>query len=288
MPTAQAEAYGRSTGSARAGHLTNERAGRIVPARDAGDFTLRLHPPRILAALLVIIAVLLLFGAVVPYPLHTVWLGRESFSLTKIGTTLDLNGEGNLPAFFSAMQLLACALVLGILAASSWRQRSRWRFHWALLAAGFLWMTIDEAAQLHELLALPGRQLAALLGWGPTTHAVWIPIALAIVVPVGLAFIPFLLALPRRIAVLFCASGTMFVAGALGLETVQAAIWDGDFGNTTYFAIVVVEEALEMLAIALFLFATLLFLSDTVNSKQMAVRISVGAPSVPATIDGGR
>jgi hypothetical protein len=285
--TVHAERRGRPTGSSPADHPTVRGANCIIPTTEGGTFTLRLHPQRILVALLLVITMLLVIGAIVPYPLHTVWLGRESWALSKIGTTFDLNGEGNLPAFFSAMQLLACALVLGILAALSRRQGSRWRFHWAVLAGGFLFMAIDEASQLHELLAVPGSLLADLLGWGPTTHAVWIPVALVIVVPVGLAYIPFLFALPRRILVLFCASGTTFVAGAMGLEAVQATIWDGDFGDVTYFALVLVEEALEMVAIAVFLFATLLVLSKTVQGRVIPIRISFDSPPAQASASGG-
>ena len=242
---------------------------------DVGDIAWRVEPRRILEILLAIIAVLVVLGALLPPPFYQVWLGRESWAAEILGLRFDLNGEGNIPAYFSALQLLACATVLAVIAARTWRARSRWRFHWSLLAAGFLYMSIDEAAQLHELLGVPGVWLAELMGIENRTHAIWIPLALLVVVPVGLAFVPFLLAMPRQIAALMVASGTLFVGGAMGFEVVQAGIWDEDFGNHAYFGLVVVEEALEMVAVALFLFTLLLVLAMTVESRHFDVAIAI-------------
>jgi hypothetical protein len=242
---------------------------------DVGEVAWRVEPRRVLKILLLIIATLVVLGALLPPPFYQLWLGRQSWAADIVGLRFDLNGEGNIPAYFSALQLLACAVALTVIAARSWRARHRWRFHWSLLAVSFFYMSIDEAAQLHELLGVPGVWLADLLGVENRTHAIWIPLALLVVVPVGLAFFPFLLALPRQIAALMVASGTLFVGGAMAFEVVQAGIWDDDFGNLAYFGLVVVEEALEMVAIALFLFTLLLVLAMNVESRRFDVAIDI-------------
>lgn len=117
---------------------------------DVGEVGWRVDPLRILKLLLAIIAALVVLGSLLPAPFYQVWLGRQNWAADIVGMRFDLNGEGNIPAYFSALQLLACAMVLAVIAARSWRARSRWRFHWSLLAAGIFYMSIDEAAQLHS------------------------------------------------------------------------------------------------------------------------------------------
>lgn len=207
---------------------------------------------------LTIVLALALLGAIVPSPAHELWLGRESRVLDALGMRLHLNGEGNVPAFYSSLQLLACALVLALIARVSWRTNSRWRFHWALLGFGFLYLSFDEAAQLHELLSIVGRAAAA----GPTNHAIWVGPAMVAVVPIGLAFIPFLLALPLKTALLMVVSGTLFLTGAAGIEVIQAE--NDDVEGLAYHCLVVVEETLEMMGIALFLFTLLRVLATHV------------------------
>lgn len=280
MSTVDTEAGERQQGRVATTRLSPAGAGTAddrspICTLDVGEVAWRVEPRRILKVLLLIIATLVVLGALLPPPFYQVWLGRESWAAEIVGMRFDLNGEGNIPAYFSALQLLACAAALAVIAARSWRAHSRWRFHWSLLAAGFFYMSIDEAAQLHELLGVPGVWLGQMMAIENRTHAIWIPLALLVVVPVGLGFIPFLLALPLQIAALMVASGTLFVGGAMGFEVVQAGIWEGDFDSLAYFSLVVVEEALEMVAIALFLFTLLLVLAMNVESKRFDVAIAI-------------
>jgi hypothetical protein len=62
---------------------------------------------------------------------------------------VDLDAEGNLPTWFSSVQLAALA------AAAAWCFRSEGggragRWVWGVLAAGFLYLSFDEAAVVHE------------------------------------------------------------------------------------------------------------------------------------------
>jgi hypothetical protein len=240
-----------------------------------GTISVPVDPWRIVQLLLATVAILVILGSVLPSPAYELWFGRESWAMELIGQRFDLNGEGNVPAFFSAMQLLACGIVLAIIAGHSWRADNRWRFHWTLLAVGFVLMAIDEAAQLHELLGLPGMWIAARLGIDDPTYAIWIPVALALVVPLGLAFIPFLLALPVKIAALMSAAATLFALGAMGLETIQAGVFEEAPESLAYLRLVVIEEALEMAAISLFLFTLLLVLALHVKDKRFTIDITI-------------
>jgi hypothetical protein len=98
--------------------------------------------------------------------------------------------------------------------------RSPWRWHFLVLAVGFVLLSIDEMASIHEtLLGRLGEFLA-----GDVFYFTWLGTALVVVALAGLAYLRFLLALPRRFQGLFAASGALFLAGAVGAEMVGSEI----------------------------------------------------------------
>lgn len=94
----------------------------------------------------------------------------------------DLDGEANIPAWFSSAQLLAIALTLWM--ANRSRPDRRAPSHWfiSLLAIGFLLLSLDETAQVHET-------ITGILG---SRYADWVPTlvshhkAFAVLATVGL------------------------------------------------------------------------------------------------------
>lgn len=149
----------------------------------------------------------------------------------------ELDEENNLPTWFSSFLLLNNAVVL-LLAASQAKQH---RAQWLILAVGFLVLSIDEVAGLHE-----------------TFHTAidtnWTIYAAVLVGIVALAFIPFLLGLPRRIAVWFVISGALYLSGALLVEWLSR---DMEEESLAYAYAVAVEEGLEMAGALLFLVVNL-------------------------------
>ncbi|MEW6207651.1 MAG: hypothetical protein AB1631_04740 [Acidobacteriota bacterium] len=62
----------------------------------------------------------------------------------------DLNGEGNLPAWFSSSQILLIATGAGILTLLRGNKDAPSRPFLILFASGAIWWSMDESAQLHE------------------------------------------------------------------------------------------------------------------------------------------
>lgn len=60
----------------------------------------------------------------------------------------DLNGEENIPAFYSAALLLSAAVLLGRIAFL--KRRSRYCLYWASLSMLFVYLSVDEAMAIHE------------------------------------------------------------------------------------------------------------------------------------------
>lgn len=210
-----------------------------------------LTPARVTAALLWTIAVLVGVHALSLFGLFQ--LGRDhQLGLFRL---FNLSEEGNVPTWFSATTLLLCACLLAII----WRvvraAGERHARHWAGLALVFLFMAVDEGASIHELLILPLRSL--LDTEGPLYFAWVIPYGIAAGV-FALAYLRFLLALPRRTAVLFLAAGLLYVGGALGMEMLAPYVYDWSAKVTLpMFVMLLFEETLEMLGVAVLVHALL-------------------------------
>ena len=157
------------------------------------------------------------------------WLIRQLF---------ELDEENNIPTWFSSFLLLNCAAILFI---ATPQKPDKYRFQWLILAAGFLLLAIDEVAGLHE-----SFHTAIDINWT-------IPAAVLLAL-VGSTFIPFLLSLPRELAIKFIVAGLFYVGGALGAEWLSK---DFDEDSLTYSFAVAGEESLEMFGAWLFLYFNL-------------------------------
>ena len=179
----------------------------------------------------------------------------------------DLDRELNVPSWYSASALLMCAAALAVVAATKRRSSDRYAWHWAGLAVGFLYLSADEGAGIHEVIG----PLFAGVGRWLTLHVssyfrylsaypvyTWVLPASAAAAIIGLSYLRFLLALPRRTAVLFVLSAMTYLGGAVGVEVIGAR-HTFLFGqqDPVYSALVILEESMEMSSIALFLYAVL-------------------------------
>ena len=171
-----------------------------------------------------------------------------------------LNAEANLGAWYSTLQLLFCAILLTVIVRSELGRRHRW--YWGILAAGFYYLSLDEGAQVHELLT-PLVHTVTGRSTGIARHG-WVIPGIAAVAVVGLSFLRFLLILPRKTAVQFVIGGAIFVFGAVGVEMLgsfyKEAMAAADSSSCdlagecgfAYRILVAVEEGMEMIGITIF------------------------------------
>ena len=171
---------------------------------------------------------------------------RESFV-----RLFALDREANVPTWFSSSILLASAAFLGWIAMNRRaRQASFWR-HWATLAFVFLFMSLDETAQIHEMLTRPTSQL---FDFGGVLYFSWVVPAGILMLVFGVVYLRFLRALPAETRNLFLLSGAVFLLGSLGMESVSAlfATQHGK-ASVAYGLATSAEEFLEMAGIVIFL-----------------------------------
>ncbi|KAF0172070.1 MAG: hypothetical protein FD124_1994 [Alphaproteobacteria bacterium] len=202
---------------------------------------------------------------------------------------LDLNSEGTPAAYYSALGFLATALVAGHLARHE-RARRAQRF-WMVAALLLAFFSVDEAASIHEGFQVIGRLF--LPQKGIFYFAWWAPY-LAVLTPVVVALAPGLLGLPRRTRNMLILAATLFLTGALGLELLESRVVDaavtaaaggGEHARPTHtFALLaMVEECLEMLAVALTLRALLRHAAETAPDARIHVSGLGGRRSTAST-----
>ena len=176
---------------------------------------------------------------------------------------LDLNGEGNLPTWFSSGLLLIAAMLLGGLAMTVVPAQRR---AWALLALVFAGLSLDEAASLHEMSNAPLRRLLHL---GPALYFPWIIGGAVVAALVGMSEWRLLRSLPRRTALGFIVAGAVFVTGAIGLEALAAPLYATHAHPLAHAGLVTAEEFLEMLGVSLFIVAVAGYWVATGNAVSL-------------------
>jgi len=162
---------------------------------------------------------------------------------------LSLSEEHNLPTWVASCLLFSCGALLAAIARRVIRRRGPFRAHWVVLAALFLYMSLDEAIELHE-------SLGGLIDAGGVLYFSWVIPAAVFVGAVGLSYVPFLRHLPPATRRRFIIAGAIYVGGALVME-LPLGWWTEAHGddNLTYALIDWVEETLELVGASLFLVA---------------------------------
>lgn len=179
----------------------------------------------------------------------------------------DVDSEANIPTWFASNNLLICSLLLFIIARSKKKEGDRYTLRWYGLAFVFAFLSLDEAAGLHELLILPLQSAFHLKGY---LFFAWvIPYGLALLV-FGISYLKFLFSLPKRTRILFFLAGGIFTTGALGLEILAGPIFQRLGENNMLWAFeTALEELLEMQGVILFIYALLSYMA--LGSRELVI-----------------
>lgn len=198
----------------------------------------------------------------------------------------DLDGEGNLPAWFSSVQLFCVSLLLALRGPGKLLPYGVPLIVPLLGAAVFLFLSMDETAQVHERV---GRALRStdvtLLPHVRAGRGMWVSAYL-------LASIPFLALAVRHFAALWHACRTTVIAGIVGCALIAAGgagvelVADEffrDYADARYFYLlsVLAEETLELLGGSLLLYGAFLL---NFSNPQPAVRPASLGHVLPARV----
>lgn len=176
----------------------------------------------------------------------------------------DVDEEESYPTWYSSALLGVTALFLWMHTVGCRRRRDALWGYWGGLAAGFLALSIEEVAGLHETL-----NSAIEISW------VW-PALVVVALCVGL-YVQFLLALPRRLAVQFVVAGAVFLAGALGVEKATDYYAENELLDTLAYNLwTAVEEGFEMFGVWLFLRALLRHMAGERPGDALPITLEFG------------
>jgi hypothetical protein len=233
--------------------------------------TLTLYPDRVARRLAIIIACLCAASVAA----QAVRVMSESRYVQDATQVFKVDRETSIPTYFSALLLLAAAAALGVIAA---RQAGRpHAAHWRWLAVIFLYLSVDEAAGLHELLMDPTRELLGARGF---LFFTWVVPAAALLFVFAAAYWRFWRHLPAPLRRGLAAAGALYVVSAIGIEMLGARMYES-FGrmDVRYAVVALAEEAGEMFALVLLLRALLRHLAGDAG----AVSIDIGS-AAPQTV----
>lgn len=219
----------------------------------------RVDPRAVLAVLLTCIALLTAAGLFVV----VMRFGFDHGRLLGFSARFDLNLEGNVPTHYSALQLAFAALMLAVIARAKRTYREPFARHWLVLCAIFAFLSFDEAAQVHEWVRKP--MLAQFELTGVWAYAWFIPYGILVTLFLA-AYWRFYWHLRTPIRALFATACAIYVAAAIGVELVQLHFMVApEYGPSRDLYVAVsssVEECLEMLGIATFIYALLRYTAE--------------------------
>jgi hypothetical protein len=235
---------------------------------------------RFLVFVVLSLTVLSLLGQVAVHRLPD-FLLRDRFA-----AAFNVDGEGNIPALYSALAILSCAYLLWVIARVEREASGRFSWQWTLMSITFLGLACDEFLGFHEL-------LSGYADLSSITLFSWVAFGMGFVFIFALIFFRMVVQLPSPTRRLFILAGLIYLSGAIGVEALTGhfvPVW-GDQGMKYVFC-AATEELLEMLGIVVFIYALLTYLVQGRREVSLALELHVyqdlGAKHLAADRRGGK
>ena len=211
--------------------------------------TIRFVPRRVTVMLATIVGCLIVANTLGLVSKYVFGHGR----LLGLVPLFDLDREANVPTYFASLMLLFCSALLMLMGMLKTERKDPLCRYWKALGLVFLYLSVDEAATLHETLVVPVRMVLHTSG---VLYFAW-------VIPYGIGgfillvvFLRFIIHLPPKTRWLTVLAGLVYVGGAMGFELIAGYYVDRLGGrDVIYGFLATVEESLEMIGLVIFAYA---------------------------------
>ena len=216
-------------------------------------------------------------GLAAPLPLFVVlnlWLGfllffgaDDEVGLAAVLRFFDLNGERTVPAWYSTVLLFLSAIISWIIARYHQLSGARFTLHWYLLAAIFVYLSMDENLSIHEKTIKPIRNFLGVSGF---LYWAWVIPGWVFVLTVGSFYWKFVWSLPETIRRHVIGAAIVYVPGALDLGLRGGVLQERYGAGVAGEMSTMTEELLEFTGLIWFIYAQLRYLNLVGGSADTA------------------
>ena len=218
---------------------------------------LQLSPKSIFIFLLKIVSILFILHLVTRFLVYK-HLNKLDF-IQRLDFYFNLDNEQNVPTFFSfTILLFSSALLYSIsILGNTTKQDKK---YWLLLSIIFLFLSLDEAIELHERLITPLRRifikdLSGFLHWG------WIVPYSILFLAIGIYFLKFLFRLDKKVRNSFFLAAFIFVFGAVIIESIEGHFYEiFEPEHIIFYITITLQEIFEMIGVIIFIKTLLQYL----------------------------
>jgi hypothetical protein len=223
---------------------------------------IKFNPKRILIALLALVVVIVglsIYGQKIRFfgvaDIRGPW---HEFLIDQLMQNFYLDAEGNISTFINALLLFIPSLLLAAIGAWKSEGKDKFRFHWVGLALIFLFLSMDEAAVIHESMIKPMRAIVGAEGF---FYFAWVIPGMMMVALFGLVYLMFFLHLENKFKILFLFSLAVYISGVIGGEMVSG-YYASNIGqkNFTYAVVASLEESIEYIGCSLIVYSLLKYI----------------------------
>ena len=171
---------------------------------------------------------------------------------------VDVSREANITSWFSSVLLLIGALLILLIARLKNLEKDTFARHWAFMAYVFFFLSLDEAARIHEATIEP---LRTFLNTSGIFYYAWVIIAIPVLLILAIFYAKFVFSLPGKTRNQFIFAAVLFLSGALGLEMLGGFWFDVEVNGLYLSSILITfEELLENLGVVVFISALLTYI----------------------------
>ena len=214
----------------------------------------RLKPTQIRNRLLMVTLGLGIFSIVTEYLVEVVLVLSSDLVLIDVLNLFSVNLEESIPTWYATILLFVVAVLLVFIVLAKFQEGDGYRWHWTILAIGFLYLSIDEGAGIHEIFVDPMKQAfdpSGFFAFG------WQIAAIPVVLVIAVLYLRFIVQLPARTRIGLIVSASLYLGGALIVEGISASLYDDNNISMMYLAVATIEELFEMSGVVLFIYTLL-------------------------------
>lgn len=166
----------------------------------------------------------------------------------------SVNLEDSIPTWYSTINLFVAAAILWTITLAKFRSNDYHRWYWFGLGVIFLYLSMDEGAVIHEIIAEPLHERFDTSGY---LEFGWQIVAVPLVILFGLLYFRFWWKLPPHTRTWFAIAAVVYAGGALVIEGISANEISNGGIDMRYLTIATFEEFGEMLGVVIFIYALL-------------------------------